>query len=141
MDEELPMAKPIMTQAVTVLKALADSNRLHILDRLMESASCNCELNEQLGLSANLLSHHLRVLREAGLIRSRQDAVDGRWIYYSVDKEAVERWRAWLGELLDPARIQERAVLCGPEGLQFPAPAGAQPGCASAPSATQPRDS
>ena len=118
MDAELPTAKPIMTQAVTVLKALADSNRLRILDRLMESASCNCELNEQLGLSANLLSHHLRVLREAGLIRSRQDAVDGRWIYYSVDKEAVERWRAWLGELLDPARIQERPVLCGPEGGQ-----------------------
>ena len=138
MDAELPTAKPIMTQAVAVLKALADSNRLRILDRLMQGPTCNCELNEQLGLSANLLSHHLRVLREAGLIRSRQDAVDGRWIYYSVDKEAVERWRAWLGELLDPARIQERAVLCGPEGQQFPAPAGAQPGCASSPSPTQP---
>ena len=141
MDAELPTAKPIMTQAVTVLKALADSNRLRILDRLMQGPTCNCELNEQLGLSANLLSHHLRVLREAGLIHSRQDAADGRWIYYSVDQEAVERWRAWLGELLDPARIQERAVLCGPEGLQSIAMAGAQPGSASSPSTTQPWDS
>jgi ArsR family transcriptional regulator len=141
MDAELPTAKPIMTQAVVVLKALADSNRLRILDRLMQGLSCNCELNEQLGLSANLLSHHLRVLREAGLIHSRQDAADGRWIYYSVDKEAVERWRAWLGELLDPARIQERAVLCGPEGQQSIAMAGAQPGCASSPPTTQPWDS
>ena len=105
-------------QATAVLKALADPNRLRIFDLLMRGDSCNCELNERLGLPSNLLSHHLSVLRKAGLINSRHDVVDGRWIYYSVDRDAVTRWRAWLNEFLDPARIQARATLCGPEGQQ-----------------------
>lgn len=108
----------MLSQAAAVLKALADPNRLRIFELLMQGDSCNCELNERLGLSPNLLSHHLRVLREAGLVRSRQDAVDGRWIYYSIDSAAVARWCAWFGELLNPARIQQRPALCGPEGHQ-----------------------
>jgi ArsR family transcriptional regulator len=105
-------------QATAVLKALADPNRLRIFDLLMRGDSCNCELNEWLGLPPNLLSHHLSVLRKAGLIDSRHDVVDGRWIYYSVDRDAVTRWRAWFNEFLAPVRIQVRATLCGPEGQQ-----------------------
>jgi ArsR family transcriptional regulator len=109
----------IVSQAAAVLKALADPNRLRIFELLMQQGdSCNRELNERLGLSPNLLSHHLRVLREAGLIRSRQDARDGRWVYYSIDRAAVARWCAWFAELLNPARAQQRAVVCGPEGQQ-----------------------
>ena len=106
-----------LTETIALLKAMADPNRLRILDTLMQGDSCNCELKDRLGLTPNLLSHHLRVLREAGLITSRRDAIDGRWIYYAVDKEAVAQWRTWFAEFLDPARIQERA-LCGPEGQQ-----------------------
>lgn len=109
---------PAPEEIVAVLKALADPNRLRIFDLLMQGDTCNCELNETLGLTPNLLSHHLRVLREAGLVLNRRDAVDGRWIYYSVNRKAVSRWRAWFGEFFDPARIRERAVLCGPEGQQ-----------------------
>ena len=109
---------PPPEEIVAVLKALADTNRLRIFDVLMQGDSCNCELNEKLGLPPNLLSHHLRVLREAKLVDSRRDAVDGRWIYYSVNRKTVSRWRAWFSEFLDPARIRERGVLCGPEGQQ-----------------------
>lgn len=105
-----------LTEAAAVLKALADPNRLRIFNLLMQGDSCNGELNERLGLPANLLSHHLRVLREAGLVRSRHDAVDARWIYYTVDREAALRWQIWLNELLNPTRIQVRQCLCGPEG-------------------------
>jgi ArsR family transcriptional regulator len=101
---------------VAVLKALADPNRLRILDLLMQNDSCNCELNEKLGLAPNLLSHHLRVLREAALIQDRRDALDGRWIYYAVNQEQAGECLAWLGHLLDPARLRERPLLCGPEG-------------------------
>jgi ArsR family transcriptional regulator len=93
---------------------------------LVQGDSCNCELNERLGLPPNLLSHHLRALRQAGLVRSRRDALDGRWIYYVVSKETLGRWRDWFQAFLDPARVQERLVLCGPEGQQ--AAAGASPG-------------
>ncbi len=118
MSEKLSIGEHMPEQVVTFLKALADPNRLRIFDVLMQGDSCNCELNEMLGLPPNLLSHHLRVLRQAGLVRSRRDALDGRWIYYSVNKKAVAHWRAWFNEFLDPSRVQERAVLCGPEGRQ-----------------------
>jgi ArsR family transcriptional regulator len=98
-----------------VFKALADTNRLRILDTLLQGVSCNGELNNRLGLPPNLLSHHLRVLKEAGLITSRRDAVDGRWIYYSVDQNSATQWRTWFSNFLNPGRIQPRC-LCGPEG-------------------------
>jgi ArsR family transcriptional regulator len=105
-------------EAAVILKALADPNRLRIFDLLMQGDSCNCELKEKLGLPSNLLSHHLRVLRQARLVCSRRDAIDGRWIYYAVNKEVVANWRDWLIEFLDTGRVKERVVLCGPEGQQ-----------------------
>lgn len=105
-------------EAIKVLKALAEPNRLRIFAELMQGDSCNCELKDNLGLPPNLLSHHLRTLSEAGLVTSRRDNIDGRWIYYSVDREAATRWQAWFTHFLDPQRIQDR-VVCGPEGQQL----------------------
>ena len=118
MTEKLSIDGQTLAEVVAALQALADPNRLRIFDLLMQGDSCNCELNERLGLPTNLLSHHLGVLRRAGLVRSRRDALDARWIYYTVNKETVAHWWAWFGEFLDPARIQQRLVLCGPEGQQ-----------------------
>lgn len=118
MTIKLSIGEQTPEEAVALLKALADLNRLRIFDVLMQGDSCNCELNDKLGLPPNLLSHHLRVLRQAGLVRSRRDALDGRWIYYAVNKKVVADWWDWFNQFLDPARVQERAVLCGPEGQQ-----------------------
>lgn len=108
-DNQMPV------EATAVLKALGDPNRLRIFTALMAGDSCNCELRETLSLAPNLLSHHLRALEKAGLVHSRRDRVDGRWVYYSVDREAAAHWQSWFHEFLDPTRIQERP-LCGPEG-------------------------
>ncbi|MBN1994530.1 MAG: winged helix-turn-helix transcriptional regulator [Anaerolineae bacterium] len=116
MAEKQTICGETLDKATTILKALADTNRLRVLDLLMQGDSCNCELNDRLGLPPNLLSHHLRILRKAGLIHSRRDAVDSRWIYYAVDRKEISRWRNWFDEFFDPARIQPRLVLCGPEG-------------------------
>jgi len=102
-------------ETTAVLKALSEPNRLRIFATLMTGDSCNNELRDTLGLAPNLLSHHLRTLEKAGLVHSRRDRVDGRWIYYSVDRAAAGHWQAWFGHFLDPARIQKRPV-CGPEG-------------------------
>jgi ArsR family transcriptional regulator len=102
-------------EATAVLKALSDPNRLRIFAALMAGDSCNCELRETLSLAPNLLSHHLRALEKAGLVHSRRDRADGRWIYYSVDRQTAAYWQSWFHEFLDPTRIQERP-LCGPEG-------------------------
>lgn len=111
----LPGSEAEILELTTVLKALGEPNRLRIFAALMNGDSCNCELQEMLGLAPNLLSHHLRSLEKAGLVQSRRDRMDGRWIYYSVDRAAAGRWQTWLTRFLDPARIQERPV-CGPEG-------------------------
>jgi ArsR family transcriptional regulator len=107
--------EPSPAEIEAVLRALADPNRLRVFAELMRGDSCNCELKDQLGLPPNLLSHHLRTLSEAGLVTSRRDSMDGRWIYYSVDRQAAARWQMWFDRFLDPGRIRERP-LCGPEG-------------------------
>ncbi len=111
----------ITAQTAAVLKALGEPNRLRIFAELMRGDSCNCELAEQLEMPANLLSHHLKVLAEAGLVFSRRDRVDSRWVYYSVDRAAAARWQAWFAAFFDPDRIQTRTA-CGPEGALIPLP-------------------
>ncbi len=111
----LPENEREIAEMTAVLKALAEPNRMRIFAELMQGDSCNCELQERLGLAPNLLSHHFRILEKAGLVHSRRDRIDGRWIYYSVDRAAATRWHTWFNHFLDPARIQERPV-CGPEG-------------------------
>ncbi len=105
-----------IAEATAVLKALSEPNRLRIFAELMRGDSCNCELAERLALPANLLSHHLKVLSDVGLVHTRRDRLDGRWVYYSVDRAAAAGWQAWLATLLDPAQILVRP-LCGPEGV------------------------
>jgi ArsR family transcriptional regulator len=111
----LPANETEILDVTSVLKALGEPNRLRIFATLMSGDSCNCELQEVLGLAPNLLSHHLRALEKAGLVRSRRDRQDGRWIYYTVNRAAAARWQAWFFDFLDPERIKERPV-CGPEG-------------------------
>ena len=104
-----------LAERTAVFKALSDPNRLRIFAELMAGDTCNCELKDKLGLAPNLLSHHLKVLEGAGLVASRRDVVDGRWIYYAANRDTVAQWHTWLATFFDPARIQTRA-LCGPEG-------------------------
>ena len=66
-----------LLEATAVLKALSDLNRLRIFTTLMDGDSCNQELQEALGLSPNLLSHHLRIL-SPGWIDQLTAGCDGR---------------------------------------------------------------
>jgi len=100
---------------IGTLKALSDSTRLSIFDMLMEGVQCNCEIAERLGLSLSLISHHLRILRQVGLIQSERDLEDARWVYYSVDQEALAELNQAVNHLLDIERIQPRVPSCGPQ--------------------------
>jgi ArsR family transcriptional regulator, arsenate/arsenite/antimonite-responsive transcriptional repressor len=113
---ESPFTSETQVEEVSqFLKALADPNRLRIFAALIQGDSCNARLNEQLGLAPNLLSHHLRALREAGLVHDRRDKFDARWIYYTVDRENVKKWCDWLNTFLDPVQLKESPDVCGPE--------------------------
>ena len=64
------------------LAALADPARLRIVGVLAGGARCVCDLQEKVPVAANLLSYHLRVLRDAGLVTATRR---GRWIDYRLD--------------------------------------------------------
>lgn len=76
-----------LTRAATVFHALSDETRLDILDRLRGGEQCVCELTDVLKAAQSRLSFHLRVLKDAGLIRDRPE---GRWMYYSLNEAAFE---------------------------------------------------
>jgi ArsR family transcriptional regulator len=99
------------------LKVLAEPKRLLIINMLMEGVQCNCELGDALQMAPNLISHHLSKLREVGLVNMERDPLDSRWVYYSVNRAALEEINAAFGTFFDPARIQPRRLTCGPQTL------------------------
>ena len=78
------------------LRALSDPSRLRILDRLRGGERCVCELTDVLDTGQSLLSFHLKVLRDAGLVTARRD---GRWMHYAVEAEALEQIEDFLASL------------------------------------------
>ena len=103
------------------LKALANPKRLQILHLLMEGIHCNCELGDALDMSPNLISHHMSILRDIGLVDVERDAVDARWIYFSVNEDALAELNQAFGAFFDADRIQPRRPSCGPQGAVVPA--------------------
>jgi ArsR family transcriptional regulator len=96
------------------LRVIADESRLRILDFLTAGEQCVCDITQALGLSQPLISYHLAVLREAGLVCVRRDA---RWLYYSINVERLQQINAYYRQLFDPERIstapwQEREGRC-----------------------------
>ena len=78
-----------------VAKALGDPVRLQLVDVLRKHAGkvCVCELVPLFDLSQPTVSHHLKVLREAGIVGSERQ---GLWAYYFVVPDAVEELSTWL---------------------------------------------
>lgn len=94
---------------LAALHALADANRLRIFALLREGERCVCDIETGVHLPQNLVSHHLRVLRESGLIRSRRA---GRWIYYAVDAAQLAALQPLFHALLDPTNIDVVPAHC-----------------------------
>jgi ArsR family transcriptional regulator, arsenate/arsenite/antimonite-responsive transcriptional repressor len=76
-------------------KALADPTRVAIVNRLAAADEvCVCDLNTAFELSQPTIAHHLRILREAGLVESSRR---GTWAYYRLVPETIESLRGALG--------------------------------------------
>jgi ArsR family transcriptional regulator len=106
--------------AMASLQAIAEPTRARIVALLGHGEHCVCDVGDKLALSPALVSHHLRALRESGLLRERRS---GRWVYYSLDLEALERLRAAVNGLLKPTDEAAAACLCsdcGPERASRP---------------------
>lgn len=83
------------TQIWAGFRALSDPLRIQIIELLSSQELCVCELCEQLEVSQSKLSFHLKNLKEANLIRSRQQ---GRWMYYSLNLAQFVTLEQYLAE-------------------------------------------
>jgi ArsR family transcriptional regulator len=83
------------TRMARVAKALGDPVRLQLVDVLRKHAGtvCVCELVPLFDVSQPTISHHLKVLRQAGLVGSERR---GLWAYYYVNPDAMNELSAWL---------------------------------------------
>jgi ArsR family transcriptional regulator, arsenate/arsenite/antimonite-responsive transcriptional repressor len=90
---DVPRERAIHMAAVA--KALGDPVRLQLVDVLRKHAGtvCVCELVPLFDLSQPTISHHLKVLRQAGLVGSERQ---GLWAYYYVVPDALKELSAWL---------------------------------------------
>jgi ArsR family transcriptional regulator len=75
-----------LSQAAELFHALSDPTRLSILQRLRFGERCVCELTDALEAAQSRLSFHLKVLKDAGLVTDRRE---GRWMYYTLNSEAL----------------------------------------------------
>ena len=100
-SKTIPLTKRPLTDSsandlAIVFAALADPVRLRLFDLVWRAGSngvCSCDLVEPLERSQPTISHHLKVLREAGLVESRRE---GTWLWYSVVPDALTRAQAIL---------------------------------------------
>src|SRR2546429_6540449 len=90
-----PLPEEAREELAARFKALADPARVAIVNRLAAADEvCVCDLNAALDLAQPTVSHHLRVLREAGLVESSRR---GTWAFYRLVPEAIEQLREALG--------------------------------------------
>ncbi len=92
-----PLSQSHAERISPLLKALADPVRLRLLSLVashVDGEACVCDLNDAFDLSQPTISHHLKVLHEAGLLDRTKRGV---WVYYAVRAEALADLAALLG--------------------------------------------
>jgi ArsR family transcriptional regulator, arsenate/arsenite/antimonite-responsive transcriptional repressor len=92
-----------LIEAATLFHALSDETRLALLEQLKGGERCVCELTDAMKAGQSRLSFHLKVLKEAGLLLDRRE---GRWMYYSINPDAIES----LEELVDTLKRSARSA-------------------------------
>jgi ArsR family transcriptional regulator len=92
-----PLSMQQAEQVVPLLKALADPVRLRLMSLVAShqgSEACVCELNDAFDLSQPTISHHMKVLHDAGLVDREKRGV---WVYYRARPEALASLGALIG--------------------------------------------
>ena len=98
-------------ETAKIFKAFCDENRLQILELLRSGEKCACKLLDDLKISQSTLSHHMKILCDAGIVQGRKD---GKWVHYSINPAGAERAVQLLNEqiTLDITDVQDDS--CNP---------------------------
>jgi len=91
-----------LSQTIEFLKIIGEENRLKILCLLRENEKCVCDIWQYLDLAQNLVSHHLKVLKDFGLVSSRQE---GLKVIYSINKKVVKRYLKLTSKFLKEKKL------------------------------------
>ena len=94
-------------RAIELFHALSDETRLEIIELLRKGERCVCELTDSLDAAQSRLSFHLRVLKDAGIVRDRKD---GRWVHYELDPDAFEEVETLVSGM--KPRVLRRSEAC-----------------------------
>jgi DNA-binding transcriptional ArsR family regulator len=109
---------------ILLLSALADPTRLEIVRQLAGSAEvCACDFTECCGVSQPTVSHHLKVLRDAGVVTSERR---GTWVFYRIAPTVLERL-AGIAQSLVPGGIIPATALMARRATRVGS-AGERPG-------------
>ncbi|MEW6663552.1 MAG: ArsR/SmtB family transcription factor [Bacillota bacterium] len=90
-----------MKKLAEFFRALSDETRLKILHMLSSQEMCVCEIIDRLQMSQPAVSHHLKILRQAGLVNDNRD---GKWIYYSINAPMLEMYFASFTNVFNPVQ-------------------------------------
>ena len=80
-------------RVANVFKALSDENRIRILKLLRTGEKCACKLLEEINVTQPTLSHHMKILCDAGLATGRKE---GKWMHYSISYNDVKKVKEYL---------------------------------------------
>jgi len=86
-----------MEKMAVYFKALSETTRLKIVITLLKGEQCVCKIIDEMQLSQPAVSHHMKVLKQAGLVKARRE---GKWIHYSLNKDAFKEMEKLLQEEL-----------------------------------------
>lgn len=78
---------------VKIFKALGDENRIKIINLLGSNEVCACSLLENLCISQSTLSHHMKILADAGVVSVRKE---GRWMYYKISQNIIPALNSFI---------------------------------------------
>ena len=93
-----------MNEYFRVFRAFSDKNRVRILELLCNGEQCACVLLDDLSIGQPTLSHHMKILTESGVVKSRRE---GRWQHYSIDGTGCD----YAQKLLDGLKRGEMPLL------------------------------
>ena len=104
----MPAATSINAErAAELFHALSDPIRVEVVSLLIDGERCVCDLMDDLELQQSRLSWHLKTLGDAGIIAGRRE---GRWNYYSLNREVLAEAGELLGALTPTRRLNVRAT-------------------------------
>ena len=98
-------SNPEVDELSATLRVISDPNRLRILCALFSGEKCVCEIEEGLAISQPLASHHLGVLREAGLVEVRKEGTSS---FYSLVVEALLKLNREFVDILGGQKLPDR---------------------------------